>query len=91
MKGSTKGFIGLIVGAVAGAAAYKYLKEKKENVDDEIIIDEDSCECDCECDCQCDGECECNEECACDGECKCESTEEKVVEAAEDVADEVTE
>lgn len=57
------GLLGVIIGAAAGVAAYKFIKEKKaaDQVEGEECCD---CTCDEECACECEekSECECAEQ-----------------------------
>lgn len=78
MKKSTKGFFGFILGAAAGIAAYKVVKDKKakqdEVIDDFEVEDDDF------------------EECECEGTCDtCEETVEEACECAADVVEEACE
>lgn len=47
--GKKAGFFGAVIGAAAGIAAYKFIKEKKAE---------------CECTCKCEDNCECDCNCA---------------------------
>lgn len=90
MKKSTKGLLGVIVGAVAGATVYKFLQNKKNecaevgDVSDEADVTENAEECGCS------GEDTC-EEASGEEECTCESASEEQAEPAEETESEKTE
>lgn len=85
MRKSTKGLFGIVAGALAGAAIYKFFQNKKsECAEGDVISDETDVTDAAEDEAECSGEGECTSEEETKEECGCESVSEEQAEASEE-------